>query len=160
MQFCKCLMWCYKSQSYITVLGGNHRPSHLSAPVFPRYLLVSPLTWCCCFVLSLQCSVIVLSSHRDTDRRTLVYICTICPHVSMLSVPMYPLPMCVCDLSTVYHHNIIVSRRVQFVLSWEAYLCVWSSPSRKPLGHFALQMRFLYKEEVQVAMMMSSAPKC
>lgn len=77
-------------------IRGKHRPSDPS--VLPCYALMSLHTsfilfkpslslCCCCLFLSLHCSVIDSSSHRDTDWRAGVCLC-VCVCASVLSSHM------------------------------------------------------------------------
>lgn len=69
-----------------------------------------PLTWSCCFLLSLHCSVIVLFSHKGTDKRTCASLFLHMYHMFPRSgVSTCPLSMCACDLSAVCHHCVQMS---------------------------------------------------
>lgn len=127
----RCNDWLQKKTITFNGIRGNQRPSHSSTRLslitsFPLVslsihpLFILKLTLCsCCLFASLNCFVIGLSSsHRDKKLRIGMFVfvnlfiyfhARVCPPVSTA--------MCLCYLFAIYSY-VIVSRRVQFVLSW------------------------------------------
>ena len=137
---------------------------HVSS-VHLRLLLLCVAAFCTFLssVLPLACP----QTGTQTEGHTVnvcLWTCTICPHVSMLKhvhlCPWSHVLMRPIRFIAVCHHfqTVTVCPLVGVV-----FLCLVSlvtSPSHKPLGHFTLQLCFLWREEVRVAIVISSAPRC